>query len=95
MTAEALETPGPLLAPANYVTIALAAALTGLSEKAIRRKIEEGIWLERQEYIRKDGHVFISMRGYDRWVEKGRASKPASGQSGSPSPSRESRSVTP
>lgn len=28
--------------PAPYVTVALAATITGLSEKAIRRKMEEG-----------------------------------------------------
>jgi hypothetical protein len=32
--------------PAPYVTISLAATITDLTEKAIRRKIEEGKWLE-------------------------------------------------
>ena len=34
------------LAPARFVTIELAARLIGLTEKAIRRKIEDGIWAE-------------------------------------------------
>jgi len=54
---------------ANYVTIALAAAVTGYSEKAIRRKIEAGVWLEGREYVRApDGHVLINMVGYHAWV---------------------------
>jgi hypothetical protein len=56
---------------AHYVTVPLAAALTGLSEKAIRRKIEEGKWIEGREYRRApDGGIFISMTGYQRWVEQ-------------------------
>jgi hypothetical protein len=59
--------------PAPYVTVKLAAQLTGLSEKAIRRKIEEGKWLDGREYRRSpDGGVFISIKGYSAWVEGGR-----------------------
>jgi hypothetical protein len=58
------------LSPAPYVTIALAATITGLTEKAIRRKIEEGKWLEGREFRRSpDGAILISMRGYQAWVE--------------------------
>jgi hypothetical protein len=61
----------PPLAPAPYVTIPLAAIVTGLTEKAIRRKIEEGKWLEGREYRRSpDGGIFISIKGYASWVEK-------------------------
>ncbi|MFA7281079.1 MAG: MerR family transcriptional regulator [Sterolibacterium sp.] len=60
-----------LIAPAPYVTIALAATITGLTEKAIRRKIEDGKWIEGREFRRSpDGGIFISMRGYMRWVEQ-------------------------
>ncbi|OWT68817.1 MULTISPECIES: excisionase family protein [unclassified Achromobacter] len=56
--------------PAPYVTINLASAITGLSEKAIRRKIEEGKWIEGREFERSpDGGVFISIKGYERWIE--------------------------
>ena len=59
------------LTPAPYVTIPLAATLTGLSDKAIRRKIEDGKWLEGREFQRSpDGGIFISMKGYSKWVEK-------------------------
>jgi hypothetical protein len=56
---------------AAYVTVPLAAQATGLSEKAIRRKIEDGKWIEGREFRRSpDGGIFISMEGYKRWVEK-------------------------
>lgn len=59
------------VAPAPYVTVALAAMITGLTEKAIRRKIEDGKWLEGREYRKSpDGGIFISMKGYQQWVEK-------------------------
>lgn len=55
---------------APYVTIRLAALITGLTEKAIRRKIEDGKWIEGSEYRRSpDGGLFISMQGFKRWVE--------------------------
>ncbi len=59
---------------ADYVTIPVAAAMTGYSPKAIRRKIEAGVWLEGREFRRApDGHVLISVKGYEQWVERGRA----------------------
>lgn len=59
------------LAPAPYVTIPVAAAVTGLTEKAIRRKIEDGKWVEGREYRKSpDGGIFISMKGFTQWVEK-------------------------
>ena len=36
-------------------------------------KIEDGIWLEGREFRRApDGHVLISLKGYQQWVEQGR-----------------------
>lgn len=58
------------VAPAPYVTIKLTALITGLTEKAIRRKMEDGKWIEGREYRRSpDGGIFISMRGFQKWVE--------------------------
>ena len=58
---------------ARYVTIGVAAAMTGYTTKAIRRKIESGIWAEGREFRRApDGHVLISVKGYEQWVERGR-----------------------
>lgn len=63
--------------PAPYVTVALAALITGLSERAIRRKMEDGKWLEGREYMRSpDGGIFISIKGYVAWVERGYKSSP-------------------
>ena len=57
----------------GYVTITVAAGMTGYSIKAIRRKIESGVWVEGREFRRApDGHVLISLRGYEQWVERGR-----------------------
>ena len=63
----------PSLTPARFVTIELAEKLTGLSQKAIRRKIEEGVWVEGRQYRRRDGRIFVDIRGFERWVEKGLA----------------------
>jgi hypothetical protein len=60
----------PQVAPASYVTVKLAAVITGLTAKAIYNKIAEGKWLEGREFRRSpDGGVFISMKGYQKWVE--------------------------
>ncbi|MGX6999848.1 excisionase [Caballeronia sp. KNU42] len=59
------------VAPAPYVTVRLAAIITGLSEKAIYRKIEDGKWVEGREFSRApDGGIFISLKGYERWVAR-------------------------
>ena len=63
----------PPVAAARWVTIRLAAQLTGLTEKAIRRKIERGIWLEGVHWRRADGGIFIDMQRYNTWVEKATA----------------------
>lgn len=63
-----------LVAPAPYVTIPLAATITGLTEKAIRRKIEDGKWIDGKQYRRSpDGGIFISVKGYQQWVESAAA----------------------
>lgn len=59
------------LSPARFVTIELASRLIGLSDKAIRRKIEDGIWAEGKQYRRRDGRVFVDLRGVENWVEHG------------------------
>lgn len=70
--AEVTSQSAPKAAHARHVTIALASTLTGLSAKALRRKIEEGKWIEGREYHRRDGGIFIDMKGFDSWVEYGR-----------------------
>lgn len=66
-----IASPMAQVAPAPYVTVALASIITGLSEKAIRRKIEDGKWIEGREFVRSpDNGIFISMKGYQQWVER-------------------------
>jgi hypothetical protein len=53
----------------RLVTVKRASELTGLSEKAIRRKREEGIWREGRELlIGPDGRIYIDMEAYTKWV---------------------------
>ncbi|MDR5739173.1 MULTISPECIES: excisionase [unclassified Caballeronia] len=62
--------------PTHYVTVSIAAAITGLTEKAIRRKIEDGKWVEGREYRRSpDSGIFIDLRAYEKWVERVAVSK--------------------
>jgi hypothetical protein len=59
------------LTPARFVTIDLASVVTGFTEKAIRKKIEDGIWIEDRQYVRRDGRVLVDLRGYEKWAETG------------------------
>lgn len=58
---------------ARFVTIELAAAMTGFSPAAIRAKINKGVWIEDRQWIKREGRVLIDMRGYEKWVESGTA----------------------
>jgi len=58
------------VAPARYVRIPLAATVTGLTEKAIEKKIEDGIWLEGREYKRKGREIYVDLKGFEKWVEQ-------------------------
>lgn len=70
---------------ARYVLLPRFEELTGYTQRAIRRKIQDGIWLEGREYRRApDGHITVDMEGYGKWVEGQQATgsksaKPASG----------------
>ena len=64
-----MEDPPVRLAASRFVTIDLAALITGYSEKAIRRKMEDGVWLEKKVWVRApDGRCLIDIRGYERWA---------------------------
>lgn len=81
MSAEVLQfpetsTPAPptvQVVSSRFVTIELAAAMTGFTPAAIRAKINKGIWLENRQWIKRDGRVLIDMKEYEQWVEKGTA----------------------
>ncbi len=62
---------------APYVTVKLAATITGLTAKAIYNKIHEGKWIEGREFRRSpDGTIFISIKGFVAWIESAREYKP-------------------
>lgn len=50
---------------------------TGYSEKAVARKIEDGVWVEGREYVRApDGRRLIDMDGFNRWARSEQNTKP-------------------
>ncbi len=54
----------------KYVQLPVFETLTGYTVKAVRRKIEEGVWLEEREYRRApDGRILVDLEGYNKWVE--------------------------
>jgi hypothetical protein len=58
------------VAPARFVTVELAATITGLSPGAVRKRIERGFWQEGREWKRApDGRIWIDMRGVETWIE--------------------------
>ena len=56
------------LVPARFVTIELAAILTGFTEAAIRSKITKGVWLENRQWVKREGRVLIDLKGYEAWA---------------------------
>ena len=59
-----------MTAQVRFVLIPKAAELTGLTRRAIELKIARGQWREGLEWMKgPDGHRYIDLRGYERWVE--------------------------
>lgn len=53
------------------------AELTGWTEGAVRMRIHRGEWMEGREFVRVNGAILISIKGYESWVEKNREHVPA------------------
>lgn len=54
----------------EWVLIPVFCTMTGYSDKAVRRKIEDGKWIEGIHWKKApDGHININMPAYYRWVE--------------------------
>lgn len=76
---------------------------TGYSEKAVARKIEDGVWVEGREYVRApDGRLLIDMDGFNRWAlgeqrwaEKQQAAALSPANAASASGSRGTENATP
>lgn len=44
---------------------------TGYSDKAVRRKLEDGKWLEGKMWKKgSDGHININLQEYYKWVRE-------------------------
>jgi hypothetical protein len=55
----------------QWVLIPVFCSLTGYSDKAVRRKIETGVWLQGKHYRKApDGHVTMNLQEYYKWVEQ-------------------------
>lgn len=62
------------IARARYLRIHLFCEITGFTEKAVRRKIEDGYWMLGREYRKApDGSILMDIKGYNKWVEGGTA----------------------
>jgi hypothetical protein len=58
----------------RYVTIRKFSEMSGYTEKAVYRKIEDGIWVEGQQYCRApDNRILMNLEGYEKWAEGDRA----------------------
>jgi hypothetical protein len=54
----------------QWVLIPIFCALTGYSDKAVRRKIADGKWIEGRHYRKApDGHITMNLQRYYEWVE--------------------------
>ncbi|WP_422085418.1 excisionase [Variovorax sp.] len=64
----AIVAPATQIVFARFVTIDLAAAMTGFTPGAIRTKIAKSVWLEGRQWVKRDGRVLIDMKGYEAWA---------------------------
>ena len=54
---------------ARFVTIELAATMMGLSEEAVRKRIQRGMWVENKQFRNAaDGRIWIDTVGVESWV---------------------------
>lgn len=66
---EGVAAPSVQVVCSRFVTIELAAAMTGFTPGAIRAKIAKSVWLEGRLWVKRDGRVLIDMKGYEQWAE--------------------------
>jgi len=54
----------------EWVLIPVFAQLTGYTEKAVRRKIGDGVWIQGKHYQKApDGRITMNIQEYYRWVQ--------------------------
>ena len=55
----------------HWLLIPAFASLTGYTDKAVRRKIEDGVWIEGKHYRKApDGRITMNLQEYYKWVEQ-------------------------
>lgn len=55
----------------HWVLIPVFCQVTGYSEKAVRRKLEEGVWIQGKHFRKApDGRITMNIQEYYRWVEQ-------------------------
>jgi hypothetical protein len=59
---------GSTMIVTEVAMIAAAAVILGDTPKAIRRRIEDKVWVEGREYHRRGGRVWIDLKGVAAWV---------------------------
>lgn len=65
-----MNTPIINLVPEPYVTVKLYETLTGITEKATRRRMERGVWIEGKHFIRDpQGTILINREACRKWAE--------------------------
>lgn len=56
----------------EWVLVSAFCALTGYTDRAVRRKIQDGVWLQGRHYRKApDGHITMNLQSYYKWVEGG------------------------
>lgn len=55
----------------QWVLIPMFCSLTGYTDKAVRRKMEEGVWVAGKHYRKApDGRITMNIQEYYKWVEQ-------------------------
>lgn len=55
----------------QWVLIPVFCSMSGYSDKAVRRKIADGVWLQGKHYRKApDGRIHMNMPEYYKWVEQ-------------------------
>ena len=55
----------------RFMTFTAAAALTGLTKKAMDRKVERNVWAEGKHFRLRDGLRYLDLAAYEKWVDTG------------------------
>ena len=64
----------------NWVTVAKFASLSGYTEAAIRRKIQDSKWPASIWRKAPDSHILINIAEYEKWVESAPSTAPPVGR---------------